>query len=267
MLREAASAPFESRLPVTRTLPVTDAEVVGHFTVRASRYDQSSHWVTDPLLAERVWSLLEPEPHYRILDVACGTGLWSRVYHGRVRHVVGVDVTPAMYRPGRPHVDHMVDGPAENLPFRDGVFDISTVRQGIQFMDARKAVLEMARVTRSGGRVCLVQLCAYGPEDRDEYFEILRLRNPSRRNFFLREDLEVLLHEASCTGVTVFDYISEEDVDVWSDHGAIDEGRREAIRAAYERASSNFKKYHAVKKVDGRYVDRMLFGLAIGVIP
>ena len=247
-----------------RTLEVSDKTVIAHFTARAVRYDGSSRWVNDGAMARLVLGLLRPEPHHKVLDVGCGTGLWSRVFKGRAAAVVGVDVTPAMYRHAGPHVDFLVDAPAEGLPFKDGSFDICTVRQGIQFMDARRAVREMARVARPGGRLCLVQLCAYGPGDRDEYFEILRLRNPARRNFFVREDLEDLLVQAGCAGVRVHDHVSEEDVDLWSDHGAIDDGRRESIRRLYETASQAFKSLHAVREVDGHFVDRMLFGIALG---
>lgn len=260
--------PFDTHrieFSVIHTLPVTDSEVQEHFRARATRYDHSSHWVADKRLAERVRSLLGLRPRERILDVACGTGLWALLFRGHGREVIGVDVTPAMYRMAREKVDALVDTCGENLPFRDDVFDIATVRQGIQFMDAARAVREMVRVTRPGGRLCLVQLCAYGSEDQEEYFEILRLRNPARRNFFLRQDLQSLLQEAGCTSVVVHDYISTEDVEAWADHGAIDEQRREAIRQRYRDASDGFKALHAIEVSAGHFLDRMLFGIAVGV--
>ena len=65
-------------------------EVKAHFTARAAKYDASSHWCTDPELAERVLGLLEPSKEMQVLDVACGTGLVSQWFHGRVAHVLGV---------------------------------------------------------------------------------------------------------------------------------------------------------------------------------
>jgi SAM-dependent methyltransferase len=153
---------------------------------------------------------------------------------------------------------------AESLPFPPDSFDLVVSRQGIQFMELPGAVREMARVTRPGGRIVLVNLCAYGPEDRDEYFEILRLRNPARRHFFLDRDLEALLHDAGCEQVRLERYVSTEDVDVWSDNGAIGEERREAIRQVYRRASPAFRSLHAVTDGDGRIVDHMLFAIATG---
>ncbi len=242
-------------------------DVVAHFTDRAARYDRSSRWCTDPALRDRVLGLLRPGPGDEVLDVACGTGLVSRWFKGRVRRVVGLDLTPAMFEQARPHVDELVAGRAEAMPFDDDRFDLVICRQGTQFMDDAAAVREMVRVARPGGRVCLVNLCAYGPEDRDAFFEILRWRNPARRNFYLREDLARLLRDAGCDEVAVHDHVSVEDVDAWSDNGAIGEDRREAIRAVYRRAGPAFRRLHAVEIAPGRIVDHMLFGIAIGRKP
>jgi SAM-dependent methyltransferase len=247
---------------------ITREEVEAHFTARAERYDRSSSWVTDPGLRDRAWRLLSPAATDEVLDVACGTGLVSEWFKGRVARVVGADITEAMFDQARERLDELVVTPAESLPQGDGSFDIVICRQGTQFMDDAAAIGEMVRVLRPGGRVCIINLCAYGASDRDEYFEILRLRNPARRNFYLREDLHRLLEEAGATDVQVHDYVSIEDVDAWSDHGAIEEARREGIRSVYRGASAAFQRLHAVSTDDGaRFVDHMLFGIAIGVKP
>jgi SAM-dependent methyltransferase len=251
------------RFPLNTT--ATEQDVVTHFTARAERYDHSSHWVSDDELADRVMRLLSFEPQHRVLDVACGTGLWARTFRQRGATVVGVDITPAMYRRGREALSATIEAPAENLPFVDGCFDIVTTRQGLQFMDAARATVEMARVTRPGGHVCLVQLCAYDQTDRDEFFEILRLRNPCRRNFFIRQDLADLLTVAGLRDVKVHDYVSTEDVGCWGDNGAIDEVRQQKLKAVYLHASKAFRALHLVGSAsDQRILDKMLFGIAIG---
>ncbi len=251
----------------TRT-DISQDTVVSHFTARAYKYDDSSKWCTDDAMLKTIVQSLQPTAEDKVLDIACGTGLVSRQFRGRVKQLVGIDLTEAMFHKARAHADSLVKGSASYLPFKDGSFDIALERQGIQFMEAAVAVQEMARATRPGGKVCLVQLCAYGPEDQEEYFEILRLRNPARRNFFRREDLARLLKDAGCVEVVVQDFISEEDVDRWADNGAIEDERRRQIGDIYRAASPGFNQYHAVRiEADGRIVDRMLFGIAIGTIP
>jgi DNA gyrase subunit B len=242
-----------------------DAVVVDHFTARASHYDHSSAWCTDEALGQRVWALTTPSADARVLDVACGTGLVSRVFKGRVAEIVGIDITPAMYAQARPHLDRFVEGPGEHLPFPDASFDVVTCRQGTQFMDDAAAIREMFRVLKPGGTVCVINLCAYSEADREEYYEVLRLRNPARKNFYMRADLTRLFEQAGGQNVVVHDYISIEDVDVWSDNKAISEARREGIRNVYRHGTAGFKQHHAVQITDqGRIVDHMLFGIATG---
>lgn len=241
-------------------------DVVEHFTARAERYDGSSHWCSDPDMMARVLALAAPCPSDRMLDVACGTGLVSRAFRPFVGTIVGVDITPAMASKAAPYLDSFILGQAESLPCADGEFDLTVCRQGIQFMDAPAAARDMVRVTRPGGRVLLINLCAYGEEDRDEYFEILRLRNPARRNFFMPADPADLLRAAGCREVQTHSHISEEDIDLWSDNGAIPESNRERIRTLYANASAGFQKDHQVRAVGGgRIVDRMLFTIAVGI--
>ena len=152
-------------------------DVVHHFTARAEIYDRSSHWCTSEDLMEKVVACAAPEPHHHLLDLACGTGLVTRAFSGRVARLVGLDLTPAMAAQAEAALDELVIGQAESMPFADASFDRVTCRQGIQFMDAPKAAAEVLRVLKPGGMVILIDLAAYGEDDRDEYFEVLRLRN------------------------------------------------------------------------------------------
>ena len=195
-------------------------EVVSHFTARAKQYDQSSRWCTDPEMMRFVLAVSSASKTDRMLDVACGTGLVAGAFRPKVSSIVGIDVTPAMAAKSLRCLDSLVLGSAENMPFRDAEFDLTVCRQGIQFMDAPKAAREMVRVTNPGGHVLLVNLCAYGSDDSEEFFEILRLRNPARRGFFVPFDLENLLRVAGCREVQCHSHISEEDVDLWADNGA-----------------------------------------------
>ena len=240
------------------------ADVVGHFTARADRYDASSRWCTDQALLDRIFEASGAGPQHRVLDVACGTGLVSERFHGRVAELVGVDLTPAMAEQAKGRLDRFVQGSAHALPFADASFDVVVCRQGIQFMDLPLALSEMVRVLRPGGRLVTADLHAYGPGDAEHTFEILRLRNPARRNFFVAGDLEAPILAAGCSSVSSTRFVSVEDVDAWADNGAIQDARREAIRAVYRAASPDFLRLHHVE-VGDRIVDHMLFLVTMGL--
>jgi ubiquinone/menaquinone biosynthesis C-methylase UbiE len=247
-----------------KTLSITRDQVQEHFTARAATYDGSSFWCTDHVILERIRSLLAPTGDERLLDVAVGTGLVSRHLEPWVGHITGLDINEAMVARARDAVDEMVISPGESMPFEDDSFDLIVCRQGIQFMQLAPALAEFVRVLKPGGRMLSIDLAAYGADDREEYFEILRLRNPARRNFFARGDVRQAFLAAGCSHAEAHEHISVEDVDVWSDNGAIPEARREGIREVYRNASPAFADLHSVQLSDGRIVDHMLFELTLG---
>lgn len=105
-----------------------------------------------------------PQPGERVLDVACGTGVVLQTVaptvgpHGRL---AGVDLSPAMLAVARskPFGEIPVEwheASADELPFPDNTFDLVLCQQGLQFFpDKAKAIGEMRRVLRYGGRVAL----------------------------------------------------------------------------------------------------------------
>jgi ubiquinone/menaquinone biosynthesis C-methylase UbiE len=92
-----------------------------------------------------------------VLEVAVGTGLNLPHYPSGVR-LVGLDLSPSMLAVAReraPGAD-LRTGDAQNLPFPDSHFDtvVSTFSM-CAIPDHRRAIREMARVLRPGGRLLL----------------------------------------------------------------------------------------------------------------
>lgn len=106
-----------------------------------------------------------------ILDVGCGTGVFAE----RVRaalpwsSVWGVDLVAAMLIQGgaRRHADRgrvvAVQGDSERLPFPAGAFDVVTCSNSFHhYPHQDRAVAEMYRVLKPGGRLLLVDGCRDG---------------------------------------------------------------------------------------------------------
>jgi SAM-dependent methyltransferase len=95
----------------------------------------------------------------KVLDVACGTGVLARAAAGRVGpagKVVGLDLNEGMLAVAKakaPQVEWR-QGRAEALPFDAGSFDAVVSQFGLMFFDdRRRAIAEMWRVLRPGGRL------------------------------------------------------------------------------------------------------------------
>jgi ubiquinone/menaquinone biosynthesis C-methylase UbiE len=104
-------------------------------------------------------------PGERILDVACGTGVVTRLAAERVApggSVAGADITASMLSVARavpssaPIAIQWYETSAEAMPFPDCSFDVVLCQFGLQFMaDRPAAVREMRRVLAPGGRLVI----------------------------------------------------------------------------------------------------------------
>jgi ubiquinone/menaquinone biosynthesis C-methylase UbiE len=133
-------------------------EMAGRLELRAKAADETA-------AREEYLSLLGVAPGERVLDVGCGTGVVARAMAKRVApggRVFGCDSSPALLEVARQRakdagVDKLIEfraGDCRELPFADGEFDAviaATVLAHVPGVE--RAVREMVRVTRVGGRV------------------------------------------------------------------------------------------------------------------
>lgn len=100
-------------------------------------------------------------PGHHVLDVACGTGVLTRHVADVVRpsgSVVGLDFDAGMLtiaRATRPDIQWQ-EGSANDLPYADATFDAVVSQFGLMFFpDAPRAIAEMWRVLKPGGRMAV----------------------------------------------------------------------------------------------------------------
>jgi len=113
-------------------------------------------------LAQDLVELAELQPGEHVLDVACGTGVVTRLAAERVGDsaVAGVDVNPGMLEVARNAARDTAiewhEASADALPLGDATFDVALCQMGLQFFPDRLGALrEMRRVLSSGGRAAL----------------------------------------------------------------------------------------------------------------
>ncbi|WP_420804464.1 bifunctional demethylmenaquinone methyltransferase/2-methoxy-6-polyprenyl-1,4-benzoquinol methylase UbiE [Calidithermus chliarophilus] len=102
----------------------------------------------------------------RVLDLACGTGDLTLLLKQSAPHaeVVGGDFAPPMLERARAKARRaglevrFQEADALNLSFPDGHFDAVTIAFGFRnFADYERALAELYRVLRPGGRLCILE--------------------------------------------------------------------------------------------------------------
>jgi ubiquinone/menaquinone biosynthesis C-methylase UbiE len=118
-------------------------------------------------VARRLVDVARPSPGERVLDLACGTGIASRLAAAAVGAegiVAALDANPGMLEVARTAAPDGIDwyeAPAEQVPFPDASFDLVLCSMGMQFFsDRQQAAREMHRVLVPGGRAVW---CTPGP--------------------------------------------------------------------------------------------------------
>jgi len=145
-------------------------EVAQMFNNISARYDFLNHFLS--LGIDHIWrrkavnQLREIQPK-RILDLATGTGDFAiALLKLNPSQIIGMDISSGMLEVGKnkmkpKQVSHIIDmqlGDSENMPFEDGYFDAITVGFGVRnYEHLEKGLSEMLRVTRSGGKIVILE--------------------------------------------------------------------------------------------------------------
>jgi ubiquinone/menaquinone biosynthesis C-methylase UbiE len=148
-------------------------------------------------LAEHVRAFVQPRGDERALDVGTGAGALALALAPLVREVVGVDRVPellALARERAPGNAEFVEADATKLPFDDGSFDLAgTLRTLHHVPHPDLLIAELARVTRPGGRVLVVdQLGHVDPLESLALDRFEQARDPSHTRLLPDVDLRHL---------------------------------------------------------------------------
>jgi demethylmenaquinone methyltransferase / 2-methoxy-6-polyprenyl-1,4-benzoquinol methylase len=151
-----------SASPGSGTLP--DTQVQAMFDRIARVYDRMNSVMTAGMhhrWRRRAAELANVGPGSTALDVATGTGDLAIALARQGAEVTGSDFAPAMLEIARRKAPGLrfEEGDALDLAYPDGSFDAVTVGFGARnFADLDRGLSEMARVTRQGGRVVILEI-------------------------------------------------------------------------------------------------------------
>ena len=136
------------------------------------KYDR---WFETPIGAlvkkyenELLLDFLQPRPAEHILDVGCGTGIFTSNILGFRSRVTGLDISYPMLKKAEVKTKGLsfraVAGDMRYLPFADDSFDKAVSMTALEFIsDGRAAVEDLFRVTKKGGVVVVTTLNSLSP--------------------------------------------------------------------------------------------------------
>ena len=184
--------------------------VVEEYSRLAEHYDARWSFYVDATVRATI-ARMSVGPADRVLDVGCGTGalLQQLALSYPTARLCGVDPVAEMLEVARRRVPASVqlrEGWAEGLPFEDGEFDAVVSCSTLHYIrEPQRALQEMRRVLRSGGRLTITDWC-------DDYFACrlcdlwLRLFRRAHFRTYGARECKRLLEEADLTGATVERY-------------------------------------------------------------
>ena len=129
----------------------------------ASKYDRANDLLSFGQTHRwriKVRDAVAPKPGQSVLDLAAGTGSSSIAFNLEGVRVVASDFSQGMLAEGRKRHPELefVFADATNLPFAANEFDATTISFGLRnVVDVEKALREMFRVTKPGGRVVICE--------------------------------------------------------------------------------------------------------------
>jgi ubiquinone/menaquinone biosynthesis C-methylase UbiE len=218
----------------------TPSKAVTGFSAWAATYDRTVAKEVEQYsgmpyteMLRRVVEAANVAPNAQVLDVGTGTGtlalaIAERLTEGRV---VGIDPTEAMLNRAREHARQaglagrieFRAASVEALPFADASFDAIVSSIALHHTTVRKAVPEMVRVLKPGGRLAvadmsrnvrwesglgllILPLMAVYYLVTKRSIAMMRAEMAAYHQFFLKEEWEAMLRDAGLDPVEVQEF-------------------------------------------------------------
>lgn len=232
------------------------------FDLRASSFDRSVYWVTDPgLIAAHVRLAGQPG---KSLELCCGTGAVSRGLKAAGWDVTGVDISAGMVAEASKYINAQ-QGDVVNLPFADHSFDLVVMRQAYFLLDDGPAALrEVRRVLKPGGRFILSHLVPFSMIDSEHLRKVHTVKQAQMRKF---HTIETLTQELEGNGFTVNAHdqvVVRESVTLWMKEAPeLSEATRQEVCNLVANAPKEYRELRRVEVSNGEIMEDWNFALIV----
>jgi len=116
------------------------------------RYQKPYSWLYQSWWFKKMIDLAKPPIDGLLLDDGCGTGHLAEFLDKN--NLIGLDISAGMLKYAQKRMPLIVNGDAQNLPFKDGIFDCVFARALLHHLpEPARGVAEIERVLKTGGRV------------------------------------------------------------------------------------------------------------------
>lgn len=154
--------------------------------------------------AETIARLAAPQSNQIGIDLACGPGTFTLLLARKARRVLGFDLTPALLERARLRAAEagvtnisLICGDATALPLSNSSLDFAACGFSFHHMsEPRRALEELARVLRLGGKLAVVDLFIPEGADPETHNGIERARDASHTHTLERAAFPRLLETA-----------------------------------------------------------------------
>lgn len=239
---------------------ITKQDVVGQFGRRSHAYATSPSHASGADLGI-VLELLGAQPHMAVLDVGTGAGHTALALASYVQSVTAIDLTPEMIERacelaasrGLANVTPLVMD-AEALDFPDEVFDAITCRMTAHhFLDCPKALREMARVLKPGGRLVLEDNSVPPDAELDRFLNgVEKLRDPTHVRAYNEAEWRAMLSAAGFQVAHVRFYRKLHAVAGWLERAGLDPAGKQRVYTALAEAPGATRRYFEIYDENGR---------------
>ena len=215
------------------------------FGIRSKNWHESCVWLThEGILQEHVKHLDVPKDAV-LLDVCCGSGVVGASFRGKVKRIVGLDLTPEMRALAATRLDHVDAGNIYDLPYADGTFDAVCTREVLHlFPEPERPLAQIHRVLKPGGQFIVGQILPFGPEDSAWMFRVFKKKQPLLFNQWLDREYVAFLESVGFEDVRMSHLEVWESIDVWIDTWETTSLHRHEIRELFYNAPEEVRRVH-----------------------